>query len=81
MTEIMENALNHIKTSVDVDPWAVQEVEKVFKAVDDDAISRPGLIKALTEHFMDEQEGLFKGEYWSARSVLDIIDDIPGIKD
>lgn len=32
MTERMENALNHIKTSVDVDPWAVEEVERVFKA-------------------------------------------------
>ena len=35
MTERMENALNHIKTSVDVDPWAVEEVERVFNAVDD----------------------------------------------
>ena len=32
MTERMENALRHIKTSVDVDPWAVEVVEKVFKA-------------------------------------------------
>ena len=32
MTERMENALRHIKTSVDVDPWAVEEVERVFKA-------------------------------------------------
>ena len=32
MTERMENALNHIKTSIDVDPWAVEEVERVFKA-------------------------------------------------
>ena len=35
MTERMENALNHIKTSVDVDPWAVEEVERVFKGIDD----------------------------------------------
>lgn len=35
MTERMENALNHIKTSVDVDPWAMEEVERVFKGIDD----------------------------------------------
>ena len=35
MTERMENALNHIKTSVDVDPWAIEVVEKVFRGVDD----------------------------------------------
>ena len=35
MTEKMENALNHIKTSVDVDPWAMEEVERVFKMFDD----------------------------------------------
>ena len=35
MTERMENALNHIKTSVDVDTWAMEEVERVFNAVDD----------------------------------------------
>ena len=35
MTERMENTLRHIKTSVDVDPWAVDEVERVFKAVED----------------------------------------------
>ena len=35
MTERMENALNHIKTSVDVDPWAVEVVEKMFEGVDD----------------------------------------------
>ncbi len=34
MTEKMTNALNHIKSAVDVDPWAVEEVEQVFKAVD-----------------------------------------------
>lgn len=35
MTERMENALNHIKTSVDVDPWAMEEVERVFKGIVD----------------------------------------------
>ena len=35
MTERMENALRHIKTSVDVDPWAIEEVERVFKGIDD----------------------------------------------
>ena len=35
MTLRMENALNHIKTSVDVNPWAVEEIERVFKAIDD----------------------------------------------
>ena len=35
MTERMENALNHIKSSVDVDPWAMEEVERVFKVFDD----------------------------------------------
>ena len=35
MTERMENALNHIKTSVDVDPWAMEEVERVFKVLED----------------------------------------------
>ena len=35
MTKRMENALNHIKTSVDVDPWAVEEVERVFKVVEE----------------------------------------------
>ena len=35
MTERMENALRHIKSSLDVDPWAVEEVQRVFKAVDD----------------------------------------------
>ena len=32
MTERMENALNHLKTAIDVDPWAVEVVEKAFKA-------------------------------------------------
>ena len=35
MTERMTNALNHIKTSVDVDPWAVKEAQKVFDTLDD----------------------------------------------
>ena len=35
MTDKMTNALNHIKTSVDVDPWAVEEVERVFNAIED----------------------------------------------
>lgn len=35
MTERMENALNHIKTSVDVDSWAMEEVERVFKGIVD----------------------------------------------
>ena len=35
MTERMEIALNHIKTSVDVDPWAMEEVERVFKGIED----------------------------------------------
>ena len=35
MTERMENALNHIKTAVDVDEWAVKEVQRVFNALDD----------------------------------------------
>ena len=35
MTERMELALNHIRSSLDVDPWAVEVVEKVFKGVDD----------------------------------------------
>lgn len=39
MTERMENALNHIKTSVDVDPWAVEEVERVFRMIDNKWIS------------------------------------------
>ena len=34
MTERMENALNHIKTSADVDPWAMEEVERVFNMQD-----------------------------------------------
>lgn len=34
MTDKMQNALNHIKTAVDVDPWAVDEIEQVFEAVD-----------------------------------------------
>ena len=35
MTERMENALRHISSSLDVDPWAVEEVERIFMAVDD----------------------------------------------
>lgn len=35
MTERMENTIRHIKSGVDVDPWAADEVERVFKAVDD----------------------------------------------
>ena len=35
MTNKMQNALNHIKTSADVDDWAVEEVERVFSAVDE----------------------------------------------
>lgn len=35
MTEKMTNTLNHIKSSVDVDPWAMEEVERVFKVLDD----------------------------------------------
>ena len=35
MTEKMENALRHIKSSLDVDLWAVEEVERIFRAVDD----------------------------------------------
>lgn len=35
MTERMKNALRHIKTSVNVDPWAIEEIERVFKAIDD----------------------------------------------
>lgn len=35
MTDKMQNALNHIKTAVDVDEWAVDEVERVFNAIED----------------------------------------------
>jgi len=35
MTERMENTIRHIKSGVDVDPWATEEVERVFKAVDE----------------------------------------------
>lgn len=35
MTERMENTINHIKTAVDVDPWAIEEVERVFRAIDE----------------------------------------------
>jgi len=35
MTERMENTIRHIKSGVDVDPWAAEEVERVFKAVDE----------------------------------------------
>ena len=34
MTDIMQNALNHLKTAVDVDPWAIEEVERVFTEYD-----------------------------------------------
>ena len=34
-TERMENALNHIRTAVDVDEWAVKEVERVFENYDE----------------------------------------------
>ena len=50
MTERMENALRHIKTSVDVDPWAVEEVERVFKAYEQ---TQP-LIEQFKE--MDDRE-------------------------
>lgn len=51
MTERMENALNHIKTSVDVDPWAVEEVERVFKTYEQtqDAIPTSVLKDAKAE--------------------------------
>ena len=52
MTEKMENALRHISSSLDVDPWAIEEVEKVFKAYeqqpqDGDLISRQAVINAF----------------------------------
>lgn len=54
MTERMENALRHIKTSVDVDPWAVEEVERVFKAYeqpqDGDLISRDSLLEKMADY-------------------------------
>lgn len=65
MTERMENALNHIKTSVDVDPWAMEEVERVFKAIDD--------IKAEIEQIAKEESDEIK---WSRglHYALKIID-------
>lgn len=53
MTERMENALNHIKTSVDVDPWAMEEVERVFNACDDDCISRQAVIESICKQYTE----------------------------
>ena len=74
MTEKMENTLNHIKTSVDVDPWAVKEVERVFKVFED--------IRQEIEHVIDNtydstdyDTSLYNGAYKDGLyEALDIID-------
>ena len=64
MTERMENALNHIKTSVDVDPWAMEEVERVFKMLDD---VKTEINQSIEDSWCEEKtEGL--------EEALDIID-------
>ena len=71
MTEKMETALRHIKSSLDVDPWAVEEVERIFMAVDD--------IKAEIE---DERKCVKKSVgNFRAENVVDVIDYIVSIID
>lgn len=65
MTERMENALNHIKTSVDVDPWAMEEVERVFKVLDD--------IKTEIQAYFTVKNNFKHLSYDVERDVLDII--------
>ena len=70
MTERMENTLRHIKTSVDVDPWAVDEVERVFKAVEDikTEIEKP----LREERFFDTDTA--KAQAIALKWCLEIID-------
>ena len=65
MTERMENALNHIKTAVDVDPWAVEEVERVFEVFDD--------IKTEIQAYFMVKNNFKHLSYDVERDVLDII--------
>ena len=78
MTERMENALNHIKTSVDVDPWAVEEVERVFKAYeqtqDGDLISKKILKHRLYTVLLDIKNGR---EIFGR--CLEVINELPSV--
>lgn len=70
MTDRMINALNHIKTSADVDPWAAEEVERVFKAIGD--------IKKEIQATIDEEKtgngNINKGVVIGLQMALDTID-------
>ena len=44
----------------------------------DDNISRQGTIKALKDNFLDDdQPTLYQGEFWGAKSVLEVIKQMP----
>lgn len=42
MTKKMKEALNHIKLSIDVDKWAIDEVERAFDLIDDNKKDQTG---------------------------------------
>ena len=68
MTERMENTIRHIKSGVDVDPWAADEVERVFKAVDE--------IRVEIEQFAKQPNfgDLSTGASCGAMKALEIIE-------
>ena len=68
MTERMENTLRHIKTSVDVDPWAVEEVERVFKGIDDAIVE----IKSYKSKYNNQEYG----QSYAIKAVNDVVDII-----
>ena len=88
MTERMENALNHIKTSVDVDPWAMEEVERVFKGIDDAIVEIEEQRKSIHIsafvgcHLKGEYDDLYlNGKHSGLLLALEIIRKHTGISD
>ena len=74
MTDRMTNTLNHIKTSVDVDPWASAEVERVFKAVD----TIDDLIYSYVTSFHNEHDSI---QYFKAKGLMEALDLLKGTAD
>ena len=81
MTERMENALNHIKTSVDVDPWAMEEVERVFKGIEDAIVEIQELDKSIPYLGCFKEGWHNSGQKTGLEQALDIIHKHTGVGD
>ena len=67
MNSQMQSCIDHIKSAVDVDPWAVELVEKVFKNcihISDNATNGDVIMTLFPNEYDFETD--FDEEWWNA---------------